>query len=198
MSSEKRFRTIVADPPWRYDEGFVTVPDRPHRQDRDTKGGHGTITRKELPYGSMSVDEIGDLPIPLLAADDARLFLWTTMRYLPTALTLIQGWGFVYKQTLVWDKTPNIPPFGGSVAKNAAEFLVVAVRGKPKRLTIWPTSVIRARKGRTTHSRKPEVFLDIVEQVSPGPYLEMFARRARFGWDYIGDESLQTVSLDAS
>jgi N6-adenosine-specific RNA methylase IME4 len=48
---------------------------------------------------------------------------------------------------------------------------------------------------RTGHSAKPEAFLDMVEQVSPGPYVEMFARRARFGWDYWGDQSLGTAEM---
>lgn len=190
-----KYRTIVADPPWDYPEGFVTVPDRPHAQDRAQGEAGGTITKTELPYRSMPLDEIGALPVPSLAAPDARLFLWTTMRYLPAALGVVAAWGFDYRQLFVWDKTPNIPPFGGSVAPNAAEFLIVAVKGHPPVVDRWKTSVVRARTGRTTHSRKPDVFLDIAEAVSPGPYLEMFARRARFGWDYYGDESLGTAVM---
>jgi N6-adenosine-specific RNA methylase IME4 len=132
-----------------------------------------------------------------MADKDCRLFLWTTNRYLPDSLTIIAGWGFSYRQLLVWDKTPNIPPFGGSVAPNSGEFLIVAVQGKPGRVSRWPTSIIRARKGRTEHSRKPDVFLDLVESVSPGPYLEMFARRQRLGWDTWGNEALPHVELTA-
>lgn len=190
-----KYRTIVADPPWIYEDGFVTSPTRPHKQARDTGAEGGTIARPKLPYASMSLEQIARLPIPEMAADECRLFLWTTNRYLPSALDLIIGWGFAYKQMIVWDKTPNIPPFGGSVACNAAEYLLVAVRGVPKRAAKWPTSVVRARRARTAHSQKPDVFIDLAEQVSPGPYLELFARRARFGWDYWGDESLGTAEL---
>ncbi len=190
-----RYRTIVADPPWDYPEGFASVDGRPHKQDRDKGMTGGRMVKTELPYSSMSLTEIAALPIANLAADDARLFLWTTMRYLPDALALLPSWGFTYRQTIVWDKTPNIPPFGGSVAPNTAEFLIVAARGKPARVSRWSTSVIRARRGRTTHSAKPDVFIDLAESVSPGPYLEMFARRARFGWDYWGDESLGTAKM---
>lgn len=189
-----RYRTIVADPPWDYPEGFVTVPDRPHKQEREDGAGGGTITKTTLPYASMTLDQIAALPIPNLAHRDCRLFLWATMRYMPDAFRLIALWGFEYKQTFVWDKTPNIPPFGGSLAPNAAEFLLVAVKGSPAVVARWPSSVIRARTGRTTHSKKPDVFLDMAEATSPGPYVELFARRARFGWDYWGDESLGTAS----
>jgi N6-adenosine-specific RNA methylase IME4 len=192
-----RYRTIVADPPWHYD-GFATSIGRPHKQDRERGASvRVPVVTQPLPYHSLSVAEIAALPIPALALDDARLFLWTTNRYLPDAFALLSGWRFVYRQIIVWDKTPNLPPFGGSVAPNAGEFLLVATRGAPRRVGKWATSIVRARKGRTEHSRKPDVFLDLVEQVSPGPYLELFARRQRLGWDTWGDEALNHVELSA-
>jgi N6-adenosine-specific RNA methylase IME4 len=193
-----RYRTIVADPPWDYPEGFATVTDRPHKQDRDKGVTGGYVAKTELPYPSMSLAQIEALPVADLAAPDARLFLWATMRYLTAAFDLLPVWGFKYRQLIVWDKTPNIPPFGGSVAPNAAEFLIVATRGKPRRMDRWGTSVIRARRARTTHSAKPDVFIDLAETVSEGPYLELFARRARFGWDYWGDQSLGTADMEAA
>lgn len=193
-----RYRTLVVDPPWPYPEGFAEPTGRPHKQDRERGVSVAVpVISRPLPYPSMTLDAIRNLPIGSLASTDARLFLWATNRYLPDAFELLDGWGFKYRQLLVWDKTPNLPPFGGSVAPNAGEFLVVSARGAPGRIGRWDTSIVRARKGRTTHSRKPDVFLDLVETVSPGPYLEMFARRQRLGWDTWGNEALEHVELSA-
>jgi N6-adenosine-specific RNA methylase IME4 len=187
-----RYRTIVADPPWPYD-GFLSMP----RGDTWTHS-----VRKPLPYKSMTLAEIAALPIADLA-DPAGAFLWcwTTNRYLPDTFGLLNGWGFTYAQTFVWRKTGSPSPFGGTAAPNHAEYLLVARRGSPKLIGRAPSSIIDApaMSGRRVraHSRKPECFLDLAEQVSPGPYVELFARRARFGWDYWGDESLGTAEVAA-
>jgi N6-adenosine-specific RNA methylase IME4 len=181
----RRYRTIVADPPWHYD-GFAT-------QSRTPGKWTGPIQHKALPYPSMPLEAIKALPLDSLAAPDARLFLWTTNRYLPAALDVVRAWGFRYRQTLVWHKRDG--NMGGGVAPSSAEFLLVATRGKPERLSKLPSSVITTAAPKQ-HSRKPDAFLDLVEQVSPGPYVELFARRARFGWDYWGDESLGTAELE--
>jgi N6-adenosine-specific RNA methylase IME4 len=176
------YRTIVADPPWEYADGCVALGP-----------GHGVLRAAQpLPYESMSLDEIRALPVPDLAAGDARLFMWTTNRYLPHGFGVLDAWGFTYAQTLVWHKTDvNLP---GHVAPNSAEFVLVAVRGNPGRLATMPSAVI-ATPRRGGHSQKRECWLDYFEQVSPGPYVELFARRARFGWDYWGDESLGTATM---
>lgn len=181
-----RYRTIVADPPWAYD-GFFGI--------NRTVGKWSRKVVKPLPYTAMSVPEIQALPLGEWADPaGSRLFLWTTNRYLPAAFGLLRGWGFSYRQTIVWSKV-NGPPFITSVAPNHAEFLLVATVGKVERLEPWPSSVIALRHNAKVHSRKPERFLDLIEASSPGPYLELFARRARFGWDYWGDESLGTAEL---
>lgn len=197
--SEPLYRTIVVDPPWPYPEGFMRLGAN-HRKKDGTARTHaerGPSKKIDLPYPSLELNEIAALPIEELAEDDARLFLWATMRYLAVGFNLLGKWGFTYKQLLVWDKTPFFQPIGGSIAPNAAEFVVVATRGNPKRLGKWSTSVIRARRARNVHSRKPDVFLDLVETVSPGPYLEMFARRNRLGWDTWGNEALEHVEVMA-
>lgn len=183
----KRYRTIVADPPWDY-EGFATAPAGERK--RGLKPKHAA-----LPYGAMDLEAIRSLPVSDLASADCRLFLWTTNRYLPASFGVAEAWGFTYAQALVWHKTGNPSPFGGSVAPIHAEFLIVAKRGNVEVLDRWPSSVIAANKPRDEHSRKPDVFLDLVERVSPGPYVELFARRARFGWDYWGDQSLGTAEM---
>lgn len=177
-----RYRTIVADPPWEY-ERMVG---------RTVGGGDGWEARK-LPYPSMSADEIAALPVtPLADPAGCRLFIWTTNRYLPQAFPIIQSWGFRYQQTLVWRKT-NPSPYPGAVTVLDIELLLVAQRGVPGRLAFSRSAVIEAAVSR--HSAKPEAFLDLVEQVSPGPYLEMFARRQRLGWDTWGNEALCHVDL---
>lgn len=169
--------TIVVDPPWDYPEGFATVS--------VTNGVKlGPINHaKPLPYSSMSVEEISRLPIGGLAAKDARLFLWTTNRYIPDAFSVLAGWGFRYKQLLIWAKTDG--NMGGSVAPNSAEFLLVGVKGTPARIDKAKSSVIRAPQPKT-HSVKPPAFGDLIEQVSSGPYVELFARSPRLGWDSWG------------
>jgi len=174
-SSAAKYRTIVADPPWDYPEGFALGP------------GHGTLEVRPLPYPPMTLEDIAELPVSELADKRCRLFLWTTNRYLPDAFDIIESWGFRYRQTLVWHKTDaNLP---SSIAPNSAEFLLVAQKGFPGRLGTLPSAVISATRS-GGHSTKPEVWLDYIEAVSPEPRLELFARRQRIGWDTWGNEAL--------
>jgi N6-adenosine-specific RNA methylase IME4 len=184
-----RYRTIVADPPWHYDGfGVGRVPEGVVNDGRKTP----------LPYPTMSVEEIADLPVCELAADDAHLYLWTTNRYLPDAFGILEAWGFRYSTPLVWCKKP-IGSFLGGTFTPSAEFILFARKGKLRHLSSaakqwfeWP------RQGQGRHSQKPDGFLDLVESVSPGPYLELFARRQRLGWDTWGNEALEHVSLEGA
>jgi N6-adenosine-specific RNA methylase IME4 len=179
-----RYRTIVVDAPWSYERVPASLP-----SGADKNVVPGALRNEPLRYDGMTVAEIRDLPLGDLAASDCRLFLWTTNRYLPDAFAILAAWGFVYRQTLVWQKADGAP-FMGSVAPNTAEFLLVATCGKPERIGRIPSAVVKISPPRQ-HSYKPEAWIDFVEQVSPGPYAELFARRARFGWDYpIGDQAL--------
>lgn len=148
-----------------------------------------------LGYGTMTVDEIAALPVNDLADKDAHLYMWTTQRYLLDAHQIAMAWLFEPVKILVWCKPPTGFSMGGTFG-NSCEFILFARRGNlPAKDKVsrdwweWP------RKG--GHSAKPEAFLDLVEQVSPGPYVELFARRARFGWDYWGDQSLGTAEMAA-
>lgn len=152
---------------------------------------------KPLPYPSMTVEEICALPVRDLANRDCALWLWTTSAYLPAAFSVVDAWGFTYKQTLVWFKNRAVPALGGSVAPNHAEFLLVGKRGKPS-MGRLPSSVIACAGnsgGSPKHSRKPDLFLDLIEKNSPAPHMEMFARRNRFGWSTWGNEALGHVEL---
>jgi N6-adenosine-specific RNA methylase IME4 len=140
----------------------------------------------------MSIDEIAALPVEALAERDAHLYLWTVNACLEQAYAVARAWGFDSSTVLTWCKAPMGIGLGGTFI-NTTEFVLFCRRGSlPARQRIdrtwwqWP---------RQSHSVKPEHFLDIVEQVSPGPYVELFARRHRLGWDVWGNESANTAQL---
>lgn len=177
------YQVIVADPPWpgKRGSGYRWRTGRP--------SGH----RRELDYPTLSVAEITALPVETLAASDARLFLWTTQRFLRAAFTVAEAWGFSYSCSLVWCKAPHGWGPGGAF-QGTVEFVIYARRGTPDRIAqvdrqwwTWP-------RGR--HSAKPEEFLAMVESF-PGPRLELFARRRRPGWDAWGNEVESDVELAA-
>jgi|SRR3954470_8894788 N6-adenosine-specific RNA methylase IME4 len=190
----ERYRTIVADPPWEYPGGFGTVPDRPFPGKRaagsDTTG---TFVKRPIPYETLTVDQIAALPVETMADDAAHLYLWTTQRYLWSAPRIAAAWGFKPSCTLVWCKPPA-GVHGGTFVANV-EFVLFCRRGKLAAQERVYGQWFQWK--RAAHSQKPDGFLDLVEQVSPGPYLELFARRARFGWDYWGNQSLGTAELRA-
>jgi N6-adenosine-specific RNA methylase IME4 len=148
-----------------------------------------------LSYPSMTLPEIAALPIQELAETDAHLYIWTTQRYLEHTPGLVRQWGFEPSTVLTWCKPPTGFSLGGTFGKSS-EFVVFARRGKLAAKTRTNRDWWEWSRGQ--HSAKPEAFLDLVESVSPGPYLELFARRQRLGWDTWGDEALEHVSLEAS
>jgi N6-adenosine-specific RNA methylase IME4 len=186
------YATIVADPPWSYESGWPVGAGQ-----AQVVGGAGYDPRRRTPmsYGSMSVDEIAAVPVESMAADDAHLYLWTTNRYLRDAFDILEAWGFRYSQTLSWCKTPMGKGPGGTWAQNV-EYVLFARRGSLKSLQRFDSCWFNWKRASRAHSRKPDAMLDMVEQASPGPYVELFARRARFGWDYWGDQSLGTAYME--
>ena len=181
----KLYKTIVADPPWRYG-----------------KWGTGsknalvqTTEAEQLPYDWMNVEDICNLPVGDLAEDNCDLYLWTTQKYLPDAFTVMNAWGFKYCQTLTWCKTPMGTGQGGLFCPTN-EFLLLGRKGKmpkdKKRIDSTWWQVKRQQK----HSKKPELFQDLIETVSDSPRLEMFARRERDGWDVFGNEVDNSISLN--
>jgi N6-adenosine-specific RNA methylase IME4 len=188
-----KYRTIVADPPWHYE----SWPGQMGTNGVYVRGGVlDKHYRKAITYPTMSIEEIVALPVQTLAnPNGCHLYVWTTNRYLPAAFGVLSAWGFRYSQMLVWAKTPMGLGPGGTFAQNA-EFCLFARRGSLKHLQRldsvwfnWP------RMGPGSHSRKPEHFIDMVETVSPGPYVELFSRRHRLGWDVWGNESANTATL---
>jgi len=190
-----RYRTIVADPPWHYPEGWGRIPGGQGEAMAVRRGEAPMFKgRKPLPYPSLSLAEIAALPVPELAEDDAHLYLWTTNRYLRDAFDILVAWGFRYGQTLVWCKTPMGLGMGGAFA-NSTEYILFARRGSLRHKQKVQSTWFNWPRMDRAHSRKPEAFLDMVETVSPGPYLELFARRNRLGWDTWGNEALEHVDL---
>lgn len=178
----KKYRTIVVDPPWDYSDTTF----------REGAGHGQKYANRPLPYSSMTLDAIHELPILRWADDNAVLFLWTTSRYLPEAFGVVERWGFRYVQMLVWVK-PGPMPLAMPFAPPATEFLLGCKRGNPPRREKFPSSAIIASQGK--HSEKPDVFMDYIEAAGWPPYLEVFARRHRFNWDVYGDEVYSDIPL---
>jgi N6-adenosine-specific RNA methylase IME4 len=167
----RRYSTILADPPW---------------ATRSQLGEFGA--RRHYPL--MSVDDIRRLRVTDLAADNAHLWLWVTNADWHEQLSVMEAWGFTYKSCLTWVK----PYFRlGSYLRNQTEHLLLGVRGRlPMEFRSqgsWFYAPVQE------HSHKPEEQYAIIERCSPGPYLELFARRTRPGWDVWGNEISCDVAL---
>jgi N6-adenosine-specific RNA methylase IME4 len=175
-----RYRTIVADPPWHYDSARITTTGKQRRAEAIAH------------YPSMVDDDLAALPISDLAEDDAHLYLWVTCPLLFRAEPIARAWGFEYRSLITWHKLGTLGM--GFHFRNQTEHVLFCVRGN---LPIPPQrrerNIFSAPK--SAHSAKPEAFGDLVERVSPGPYLELFARRQRLGWDTWGNQALEHVEM---
>lgn len=175
----RRFGTILADPPWQF-----------HNRTGKVAPEHKRLSR----YGTMTLEEIKDLPVAPIAADTAHLYLWVPNALLPEGLEVMRAWGFQYKSNLVWHK---IRKDGGSDGRgvgfyfrNVTELILFGVRGKNAR-TLKPgrTQVNYLSSRKREHSRKPDEQYDIIEACSPGPFLELFARGDRSKWVGWGNQA---------
>jgi N6-adenosine-specific RNA methylase IME4 len=174
-----RFRTVLADPPWRF-------------QNRTGKMApeHRRLSR----YSTMSLDDIMELPVAQIVQDKAHLYLWVPNALILEGLEVMRRWGFTYKTNIVWFKTrKDGGPDGRGVGfyfRNVTELVLFGTRGTNNR-TLKPgrtqTNIIATRK--REHSRKPDEQYALIERCSPGPYLEMFARHERQGWHQWGNEA---------
>ena len=173
------FRTVVADPPWRFQ----------HRTGKISPE-HGRLTR----YGTMGVDDIAALPVADVCDSSAHLYLWVPNALLADGMAVMAAWGFTYKTNLVWFKTRRDGgPDGRGVGfyfRNVTELVLFGVRGRNGTRTLAPArrQVNLIAEPKRDHSRKPEQLHEIVERCSPGPYIELFARSERPGWRVWGDE----------
>jgi N6-adenosine-specific RNA methylase IME4 len=176
---ERRFATILADPPWRFQNSTGKVAPEHRRLSR---------------YGTMSLPEICALPVSDVAADTAHLYLWVPNALLAEGLEVMKEWGFTYKSNIVWHK---VRKDGGSDGRgvgfyfrNVTELILFGVRGKNAR-TKQPgrSQVNYISSQKREHSRKPDEIFPIIEACSPGPFLELFARGEREGWDVWGNQA---------
>ncbi len=183
LLADVKYRTIVADPPW--DVGRTA-----------TNWGRSVREPLELDYPTMTVEEIAALPVADMAEKDSHLYLWTINSYVEDTYQIARDWGFKPIRLLTWTKTPvGIGP-GGTFA-STSEFVLFCRRGSLRAFVRVESSWFNWPR-QSRHSAKPEAFLDLVESVSPGPYLEMFARRQRLGWNTWGNEALEHVSLESA
>jgi len=175
----KKFSTILADPPWQFQNRTGKVAPEHKRLNR---------------YGTMTLPEICDLPVQDIAADRAHLYLWVPNALLPDGLEVMKAWGFKYVSNIIWEKVRlDGQPDGRGVGfyfRNVTEILLFGTRGKNVR-TLDPArsqvNVMRTRK--REHSRKPDEQYDIIESCSWGPRLEMFSRGKRRGWEVWGNQA---------
>jgi len=164
-------RVLVADPPWSFD---------------DKLPGPGRGAAKH--YACMSLREVANFEIPRMHPD-SYLFLWRVASQVAEAYTVVAAWGFTPKSEIVWlkeTKTGKIAFGMGHHVRASHESCILAVRGSPKPRNRSVRSVFSAPVGE--HSEKPEAFFDLVEALCAGPFVELFARRRRDGWDCRGAE----------
>ena len=181
---EGQFGTILADPPWQF---------------QNRTGKMAPEHKRLLRYPTMELDEIFELPIPRLAAARSHLYLWVPNALLAEGLQVMKRWGFTYKSNLVWYKVrKDGGPDGRGVGfyfRNVTELVLFGVRGSLRTLQPGRTQVNLFSTRKREHSRKPEEVFDIIESCSPGPYLELFARFPRPGWSQWGNEDVEENSL---
>lgn len=179
VAGDGKFKTVLADPPWRFQNRTGKVAPEHHRLNR---------------YGTMTLDEICELPVSDCVADTAHLYLWVPNALLPDGLRVMKEWGFEYKSNIIWRK---IRKDGGSDGRgvgfyfrNVTEVILFGVRGKNAR-TLAPgrsqVNYIESRK--REHSRKPDEQYKLIEDCSPGPFLEMFSRGTRKNWTVWGNQA---------
>ena len=175
--SNGTFRTILADPPWRFNNRTGRVAPEYRRRHR---------------YQSLPFDEIVRLPVNGLSSEQGHLYLWVPNALLREGLEVMEHWGFEYKTNLVWHKVrKDGGPDGRGVGfyfRNVTELVLFGVRGAVRTSQAGRRQVNIMRTQKREHSRKPDELYDIIEQCSPGPYLELFARHSRKGWVQWGDE----------
>jgi N6-adenosine-specific RNA methylase IME4 len=178
---DRRFRTILADPPWQFQNRTGKVAPEHRRLQR---------------YNTLTLEDIKAIPVSSVAEDVCHLYLWVPNALLPYGLAVMHAWGFQYKTNLVWHKIrKDGGPDGRGVGfyfRNVTELLLFGVKGKNAR-TLGPgrsqVNFMATRK--REHSRKPDEQYELIEACSPGPYLELFARGERDGWLGWGNQADQ-------
>lgn len=175
----QRFRTVLADPPWRFENRTGKIAPE-----------HGRLAR----YSTMALDDICRLPVANHLEATAHLYLWVPNALLPDGLRVMEAWGFTYKANIVWHK---VRKDGGSDGRgvgfyfrNVTEILLFGTRGKNARTeAAGRRQVNYIRSQKREHSRKPDEQYELIEECSKGEYLELFARGVREGWTSWGNQA---------
>lgn len=174
---EKGYGTILADPPWQF---------------KNRTGKMAPEHKRLSRYSTIKLKEIKEIPISVVAAENSHLYLWVPNALLKEGLEVMEAWGFEYKTNLIWHKIrKDGGPDGRGVGfyfRNTTEIILFGIRGKLRTLDPGRTQVNIIRSRKREHSRKPDELYDIIEQCSPGPFLELFARGKRENWDQWGNE----------
>ena len=178
------FGTILIDPPWRFTNRTGKVAPE-----------HKRLRR----YRTMTFDAIAALPVGALAKKKSHLYLWCPNALLHEALEIMKAWGFTYKTNIVWLKVrKDGGPDGRGVGfyfRNVTELLLFGVKGSLRTLDSGRRQVNLIASRKREHSRKPDEIYKVIENCSPGPYLELFAREQVPGWTQLGDE-IETYMLN--
>ena len=182
----KKYKTILADPPWQFQNRTGKVAPEHKRLNR---------------YPTMTLEEIKALPVQEVADENSHLYLWVPNALLIEGLEVMKAWGFQYKTNIIWEKVRNDgEPDGRGVGfyfRNVTEILLFGVKGTNVR-TLSPgrsqVNLIRSKK--REHSRKPDEMIDQIERCSAGPYLELFARGQREGWTMWGNQAVEDYEPD--
>lgn len=179
---DKPFGTVLADPPWRFQNRTGKVAPE-----------HKRLSR----YDTMEWKEIATLPVADLMAAQSHCYLWVPNALLAEGLAVLEGWGFVYKSHIVWAKRrKDGGPDGRGVGfyfRNVTEVLLFGTRGKLRTLPPGRSQVNLIETRKREHSRKPDEQYPIIEACSPGPFLELFARYPQPGWQVWGAEAADEV-----
>ncbi len=181
----KKFGTIYADPPWNLSGG------------QNGKGGWSKSASPDAHYRLMRTRDIAVLPVGDLALPDSHLWLWAPNCMLRDALEVMKAWGFRYSNNIAWVKT-GAPGLGQRI-RTMHELCLLGLRGRTpyarrmdgKRIQIQSTFVA-PRRG---HSQKPDEMRGLIRRISPGPYVELFARERVPGWNAWGDEVECSISM---
>jgi len=167
---EGKYQVIYADPAWEY------------AQEQHSHEKQDTVLNTHYP--TMPTEDIAKLPVKELAGDNSVLFLWTTSPKLYEAKQVVDGWGFEYKASMIWDKVKHNVGYYVSVRH---EILLICTKGSclPDNPKLYDSVVTEER---TEHSKKPELFYQIIEDLYHGKKIELFARNKREGWDSWGNQ----------
>lgn len=175
----RKFKTILADPPWQFSNRTGKMAPEHKRLNR---------------YPTMPLDKICRLPVDLISDKTSHLYLWVPNALLQEGLEVMKSWGFNYKSNIVWYK---IRKDGGPdrrgvgfYFRNVTEIILFGVKGKNARtLKRGRTQENIISSMKREHSRKPDEQYELIESCSPGPYLELFSRGSRQGWFAWGNQS---------